>query len=228
MCAWYAITMLAVPSDGKKAHVMKHNEMFAVSAFSTLILFLLTLILNACGSDVVGSTLLMTPTATIPLSVPACVSNQLAGQFIAGGYATGNATGEILLRNVSLSACTIHGNVGLSGQDAHGQRIAATKMNQPRVLTPVILPPHTPMASPGVEPTASAYLALLLIGAYRDDPTSANGVCSDANEVTPVWLVLSVGEVVVPVANDDPTGVGFKAMYGCHGVILGEGAALSS
>lgn len=228
MCACYAITMLAVSRDGKKAHIMKRHELFAVSAFSALILFLLTLILNACGSDVVGSTLLMTPTAAIPLSVPACMSNQLAGQFFASGYATGNATGEILLRNVSSSACVIHGNVGLSGQDAHGQRIAATKMNQPRVLAPVILPPHTPMASPGVEPTAGAYLVMFLIGAYRDDPTSSNGVCSAANEVTPAWLVLSVGAVVVQVANDDPTGVGFKAMYGCHGVILGEGAALSS
>jgi hypothetical protein len=207
---------------------MKRHEMFAMFAFSTLILFLLTLILTACGSDVVGSTLLMTPTVTISLGVPACVSNQLSGQFRAGGYATGNATGEILLRNVSSSACALHGNVGLSGQDAHGQRIAATEMNQPRVLAPVILPPHTPMASPGVEPTAGAYLVMLLIGAYRDDPTSANGVCSDANEVTPARLVLSVGAVVVPVANDDPEGVGFTAMYGCHGVILGEGAALSS
>ena len=127
-----------------------------------------------------------TPTALIPAGIPACHANQLAGQFRAGGYATGNATGELLLHNVS------------------------------------------PMAPPGVEPTVGAYLVLLLIGAYRDDPIAANGLCSAANEVTPSQFVIAVGVVSVQVANWDPAGVDFKSLYGCHGIILGEGASLSS
>jgi hypothetical protein len=197
------------------------------------LLLLILALLAGCGgaaSAVRAAPTLASPTTEAAVNragVPACHANQLAGQFRAGGYATGNITGELLIHNVSPAACTVHGQVSFSGIDAQGERIAATKMNQPQILAPAVLPPNTPAAAPGVEPTAGAYLVLLLIGIYRDDPTAANALCSAANEVTPSQFVIGVGAVSVQVANLDPAGLDFKALYGCHGFILGEGASVS-
>jgi hypothetical protein len=206
-----------------------------------VLFFLGTLVLTACGPVVTSArppALATTtppavststpPTAVSPTSAPVCQPNQLAGQFRAGGLATGNVIAELLVRNMSPSACTLQGRVDFYGTDAQGQRIAPTKMNQPQTLAPTVLPPDTPVAPPLVEPTAGAYLVLPIIGFYRDDPTAANGLCSTANEVTPSQFVIVVGAVSLHVANYDPAGRDFKAMYGCHGLIVGQGASLAS
>jgi hypothetical protein len=197
-------------------------------------LLLLMLALAGCGgagSAVRAQTLATatTPTAAIPAGAPACQANQLAGQFRAGSRATGATTGSLLLRNVSPAACTVRGPVGFAGLDAQGMRIAATKKRSPQTLAPSVLPPNTPASPAGSAPTAGAYLELLLLGFYRDDPTAANGLCSAANEVTPSQFVVAVGAVSVPVANYDPAGVGgVTAMFGCHGDIVAGDAFLSS
>ena len=196
---------------------------------------LLILALAGCGGagSAVGAAPTVatptTPTTVLPAGAPACHANQLAGQFRAGSPATGNATGALLLRNVSPAACTLLGPVGFAGLDAQGMRIAATKKRSPQTLAPSVLPPNTPSAPPGVAPTAGAYLELLLLGAYRDDPTAANGLCSAADAVTPSQFAVAVGAVSVSVANYDPAGVGgWTAMFGCHGDIVAGDAALSS
>jgi hypothetical protein len=79
-----------------------------------------------------------------------------------------------------------------------------------------------------VGPKAGAYLTLSLMGAYRDDPTAANALCSAANEVTPAQFVFAIGTVSVQVANMDPASPSFKTISGCHGAIFASGASLSS
>jgi hypothetical protein len=86
--------------------------------------------------------------------------------------------------------------VDFYGTDAQGQRIAATKMNQPQMLAPSVLPSNTSAAPPSAVPTAQ--------------------------------FVITVGAVTVHVANNDPAGLDFKSIYGCHGVIVGQGISLSS
>ena len=169
-----------------------------------------------------------TPTVALTPSAPACQVTQLAGQFRAGSPATGNVTGEILLRNTSATACALQGKVDFYGVDAQGQRVAGSGMNQPMTLPLVVLPPNAPVLPPSVEATPGAYLEMFLIGAYRDDPTAPNGLCSAANEVTPAQLVISVGSIIVRVTNYDAAGGHFPSMMGCYGRILGEGASLSS
>ena len=168
-----------------------------------------------------------TPTPTIAPRAQACQQTQLAGQFRAGSPATGNTTGEILVRNTSTSACAMLGNVDFYGVDAQGNRIAGSGMNGHVTLAPSILPPNTPTEPAGVEPTPGDYLVMFLLGAYRDDPAAPNGLCSAANEVTPAQLALSVGNITVRVTNYDAAGGHFPSMMGCHGMILGEGASLS-
>lgn len=159
---------------------------------------------------------------------PACQPNQLALQLRTGGFATGNDTGELLVRNISPSVCSLQGKVDFYGVDAQGKRIAGSRMNQPQTLAPMELPPNTPAVPPGAQEAPGAYLVMGILGAYRDDPSASNGLCSAANEVTPSQLVLVVGSVTLQVANYDPAGGTNKSMYGCHGVILGEGVSLSS
>lgn len=173
-----------------------------------------------------STTLMSVPTDAPPITM-GCRPNQLVGQFIAGGLGTGNQFAEILVRNVSPSACSLQGSVGFSGIDAHGERIAGVRMNQPETLRSVTLPPATPAVPPGVAPASDAYLVMYLMGAYRDDPNAPNGLCSVANEITPSQFVTSIGDVSIHVVNDDRAGISFKSLEGCHGAILGEGAALS-
>lgn len=170
-----------------------------------------------------------TVAATLPPTPSAqpCQATQLAGQFRAVSPATGNVTGEILVRNTSDTACAVQGNVDFYGIDAQGQRLAGGSMNQPESLAPVVLPPNTPVLPSGVEPTPGAYLVMFVMGAYRDDPTAPGLVCTAANEITPAKLVVAVGSIRVSATNYDAAGGHFPSMVGCHGKILGEGASLS-
>jgi len=168
-----------------------------------------------------------TPTATLTPSEPACQITQLAGQFRAGSPATGNVTGGILLRNSSATACGVQGTVDFYGVNAQGQRVPGSGMYQPQTLALVVLPPNTPVLPPSVAVTPGAYLVMSLTGAYRDDPTAPNGLCSATNEITPARLVLSVGSISVSVTNYDAAGGHFPSMMGCHGKIIGGDAFLS-
>lgn len=172
-----------------------------------------------------------TPTITPVPPAPDCAASQLATQLIVAGPATGNLTGSILIWNSSPTACSMSGAVGFAGLDATGAPIAAVQMNRPRTLASVYLPPDAPTPVRGVEPAAGAYLDMLVIGAYRDDPTDSatNGMCAAVNEVTPAAFLLTIGPVALRIPNDDPQPNlwGNHALYGCHGAILGEGIGLS-
>ncbi|HEX9036155.1 MAG TPA: hypothetical protein VF808_04110 [Ktedonobacterales bacterium] len=170
-----------------------------------------------------------TPTAT-PRAMD-CQISQIAATFRIGEASAGDMFATIYLRNISAEPCALEGEVGFYGVDASGARIKGTGMNQPVWLMPVVLPPHTPAPPLSVSPTPGAYVEVIFIGAYRDDPTNAsgNGLCSAANEVTPARFVVSIGTVTMRVANDDPQSgrPDLTSVEGCHGVILGESASHS-
>jgi hypothetical protein len=164
-----------------------------------------------------------TPAAsdTAPPSAPICQPSQLSTAFEMGSPATGNLTGSIWVWNTSVTACSLEGAVSFAGLDAHHQPIVGVKMNQSATLSLMELPPHTPALSPGVAPAPGAYLEWTILGAYRDDPNSANGLCASANEVTPAWFVVTVGAVSLSVKNYTAQSVvGLHAIEGCHGTIL--------
>jgi hypothetical protein len=172
------------------------------------------------------------PTATRQPAAPDCLSNQLATQFILGGVGTGNMFATILVRNTSPTACSMEGTQDVYGVDTQGVRVTVAQTNPPAPLARVVLPPRTPATSPGASPTPSAYLMILLVGAYRDDFTDAstNGLCTATHEVTPARFVVTIDSVMLQVANYQTVSgwAGSHSIYGCHGAIGVGGAFLSS
>jgi hypothetical protein len=156
-----------------------------------------------------------------------CRSPDLAGQFRGGGYATGNDFGEILIRDVAASPCMIGGALGFTALDMAGRPIGRATLNLPSTIPPTVLTANTRSARDGNAPTIRAYLIVPLIGAERDDPTTANGLCNLNDEIRPTTLIVEIGSVCVPVANYDPNSPQVTAVYGCHGTVLAEGASIS-
>jgi hypothetical protein len=172
-----------------------------------------------------------TPTATPLPDAPDCRASQLAAQFGMGGVGTGNMFGTILLRNVSATACSMEGAQRFYGVDAQGRRVTVNHFNQLQSLARVVLPPPTPVSLPGVSPTPGAYLEILIMGAYRDDWTTAgeNGLCTAASEVMPARFVVTIGAVTLRLPNYSPVAgwAGFHGVEGCHGAIGAGGALLT-
>ncbi len=195
-----------------------------------MLTLIMSLALAGCTTAMAGgasTTLKISPTATpaatdtAPPNAPTCQPGQLSTAFEMGPPATGNMTGSIWVWNMSATACSLEGAVSFVGLDAQRQRIANVGMNQLTLTTPVVLPPHTPALAPGVAPAPGEYLTWLILGAYRDDPNSANGLCSSANEVTPAWFVVTVGSISIKVKNyTAQTIMGLHSIEGCHGAIF--------
>lgn len=212
----------------KRAHV----------AGASMILLLTIFVLAACDSGgptraahatatSTSTAVSIPPTSNALASVPACQVSQLAMQFFEGSPATGNVTGSLLIRNTSANPCSLQGAVDFYGADAQGQRLAG-RMSNPTTLAIVELPPNTPAFTEGASPTAGAYLIMLVLGAYRDDPNGPNALCAPVNEVTPAYLVVTLGSVTLKAANYDPHADPFHEIYGCHGAIFAGAPRLSS
>lgn len=173
-----------------------------------------------------------TPTNTPIPSAPDCLASQLAGQFWLGGVGTGNMFGTIVMRNISSTACSMEGNQRTYGVATNGARVTTSLQSPPLPLERVVLPPHTPAASPETDLTPRAYLEIFLIGAYRDDPTGSSTayLCTAANEVTPARFVVTIGLATLRVVNYDPVPgwANMHAIEGCHGAIGAGSAFLSS
>lgn len=167
------------------------------------------------------------PTATSQPTSPPCASSQLAARVGVGGLGAGNELGSVSIRDVSSSACGLQGAVTLVALDAHGQPIPAIKMSQPTTLAYVSLPPNTPATPPSGSDGAGDYVVLGLMGAYRDDPSASNGLCSQANEVVPAQFMVTIGSVSIKAPNYDADSRSLKSMEGCHGQIAGVNIGLS-
>jgi hypothetical protein len=156
-----------------------------------------------------------------------CRAADLRGQFRAGGLATGQDFGTILVRTVGRHNCRISGHVSFAAYLRSGAADRRTSTSHDLGWQPqfrgsgaaVTLRAHAGRFRGHQDPRG--YLQAVLDGNERDDPRRANGLCRARDEVTPHSLVLTIGRYTVHVRNHDPAKVytGHHGIYGCHGEI---------
>jgi hypothetical protein len=127
-------------------------------------------------------------------SWPACTDSQLAVAYRAGGLATGNDFGVLLIRDTSAMPCTLTGPVQVTGLAPDGAAVTGT------VQVPVAGPA---MLSSAGQPDALVG-QILLSADFRDDPTTANGLCEPFWVVPATWRVVLASGRSLSVANADP------------------------
>jgi hypothetical protein len=88
----------------------------------------------------------------------------------------------------------------------------------------VVLPAHATFADlAGIDSSTTSYAVVTVVGFYRDDPQSPNGLCTAAHTTTPYSLRFSFGGVRLDVRNWDPSDTsvpaGIHAVFACHGAV---------
>jgi hypothetical protein len=154
-------------------------------------------------------------------AAPDCVSGQLGARFIGGGGGGGNDFGEIVIWNPGAEPCQLHGHVRFAGYYPDGSRDSHAVMAHPLTSAVVTLPSNMPPYRDLQD--QSGYLAALLMGPERDDPSQPNALCRPQDEGTPAVLVLSLGSVTIRATNEDRESPQNTSVYGCHGRVLLEG-----
>jgi hypothetical protein len=159
--------------------------------------------------------------------VRSCRRHQLRVQFEEGGNATGQNFGTVLIRNIGATRCVMTGRVAFAAYYASRLRDNNTSVDRPRRPRSYILPPRVPRRMK--QRPSRGYLAAVLMGADRDDPRRANGICAYRDERAPETLVVRIGSETLHVSNNgprssypQPNSPRQGAVYGCHGVITFE------
>jgi hypothetical protein len=145
-----------------------------------------------------------------------CALSDLAFDYYSGGLGMGSDFGEILIRDISPQPCTFSGAVGLTGVSADGTPRTATQRYS--TSSPLSLSARTPaLDNNGDLPTGATAAHLHLAAGYRDDPTSADGLCT-RNEVVPASFRLTLlgGTRLVPNV-DDQASPGEHSLFTCKG-----------
>ena len=157
-----------------------------------------------------------------------CTRRDLRGQFQTGEEGAGNLLTTVVVGNTSGAACVLPGPVRLVGLDRSGRPVTERSScdgfrlpGQPCVA-PVVLPAHATFTDlAGIDTATPKYAVVVVVGFYRDDPQSPNGLCTPAHKTTPYTLRLSFGAVTLDVRNWDPSMTsappGIHAVFACHG-----------
>ncbi len=159
-----------------------------------------------------------------------CTRRDLRGQFQTGEEGAGNLLTTVVVGNTSGAACVLPGPVRLVGLDRSGRPVTERSScdgfrlpGQPCVA-PVVLPAHATFTDlTGIDIATPKYAVVVVVGFYRDDPQSPNGLCTPAHTTTPYTLRLSFGAVTLDVRNWDPSMTsaprGIHAVFACHGFV---------
>lgn len=153
---------------------------------------------------------------------PACTATQLAAIYVGGGLATGNDMGNVVVRDVSPSWCTLSGSSQVIGLNTGGAVVTNTvtdPISTPVVLSPTAPPPanaHSESQPP--LPPGDIEADLFFSADYRDGP-QPNGLCDTLQVVPATWRVVLPGQIVVTTSNSDPSNVqgGFTRFTTCQG-----------
>jgi hypothetical protein len=131
---------------------------------------------------------------------PGCLRGQLSLSYRAGGLATGNDFGVILVRDVSASSCRLAGRLQITGVSPTAQPVTNTvtaAIASPGVLAPNMQP------VPDLAPVPLGVLTWLLAAPYRDDPASPSGLCAAHYVIPARWRVRLPDGSLVMVPNRD-------------------------
>jgi hypothetical protein len=158
-------------------------------------------------------------TVAVPSSPP-CRAAQLSAAYVGGGLATGNDMGNVVVRDVSPSWCTLSGTSELTGLNENG--VTVTNVVSEPLSTPFVLSPNAP-ATMNAHSQSQRPLPLGVIEAdiffsadYRDGP-QPNGLCDTLQVVPAAWRVVLSGQIVLTTDNNDPSNVGFTQFTTCKG-----------
>lgn len=152
-----------------------------------------------------------------------CRPVQLVARFASGGFGTGNLFGGVVVRDTSRHPCLLRGPVGFSAVEADGAvDLNATVIRDRRTRhVDALLPPTKQWAR-----RHPNFVDFILQGEYRDDRHGPRALCTNANEVTPAMLIITVGRLRFAVTNRDlrdRSAWGVTTIYGCHGNIMLSG-----
>lgn len=132
---------------------------------------------------------------------PPCAFAQFAFSYSAGGAGFGNDFGAVRVRNTGARWCELRGPLGLVGRGPDGSPV--TQSLTYRVMPDLVLSPDARPVAPGHTIPVGVVTGVIQIGAeYRDDPRSADGICT-AGRVVPTYWSVSVGGGVAAVPNHD-------------------------
>lgn len=139
----------------------------------------------------------------------ACSSNQLALSFLGGGAGAGNDFATILVRDVSVRACTLAGPFRITGIGSDASAVTTT-VSEPLTGVTVLTPNAGPLrwrppgTLSGTRP--GEFVGVIsLMSEYRDGPSNVdNGLCAPLWVVPSAWRVTLPGGQALTVANSDP------------------------
>jgi hypothetical protein len=173
----------------------------------------------AQARSAVGTPSTVTPAPSRPaLQANDCSVDALALAYYSGGPGAGNDFGSLVLANTSAEPCTLVGPLRVVGIDARG--VADTNGVTGDVKGDLVL-----TARGGFPPVRSGFpsdltdAGIALGAAYRDDPTSANGLCTE-HQVIPVgWRLTFANGSHRTVANRGkyPSYPSFRSLITCRG-----------
>jgi hypothetical protein len=164
------------------------------------------------------------PSYSPPPSAPAkvaaarpCRSAQLGLTYIGGGLATGKDFGSVAIWNTGDAGCLLQGAVTATPLDRRGRQIRGRPWTSTARAHGVYLSPRGVVTTGAQRPPAGdSWVALILSGNERADPSQPNGLCRPADEITPhYWRITVVGHPYL-VRNLARDGADVPRLYGCH------------
>lgn len=170
-----------------------------------------------------GATSSAAPTTRTPIPPPTrvrsplCTWPELAIDYYGGGAGAGSDFGLIRLRDVAATPCEIGATVRLVGLNAAG--VPDTERLTYRAPPFFTLTPRTRRIEAGRQaPTGIAVATIQIAASYRDDPTSANGLCQARRVIPARWRVtLATGSGTVANASNDDPFPAFRSLLTCAG-----------
>ncbi len=153
-----------------------------------------------------------------PLTASDCSDDALALAYYSGAAATGNDFGTLVLANTQAEPCTLVGPLRIVGVDARG--VADTNAVTVEVAGHLILTAHGefPPVRSGF-PSGLNDAGIVLVAEYRDDSTSANGMCTEHQVIPVAWRLTLPNGSHRTVANKGryPSSPRFGSLITCRG-----------
>jgi hypothetical protein len=159
-----------------------------------------------------------TPPAT-PARYPSCTVSQLTLDYYGRTTHHGNDFALIRIRDTAIQPCALTGPVGVVGIGSGGSTDTPTLMYA--VMNGIVLTPNAARVSvTGPPPRGEVVADLTLAADYRDDPSSAGGLCNRQG-VTPSSWRLTFPDGPRMVANTalipNPGTTGLSGLATCRG-----------
>lgn len=144
--------------------------------------------------------------ADVTVKPPSCRASQLQASYLGSMPGAGNDLGTIVLRDAARRSCRLTGPISITGLDAAGHVVTTTITY--RQVGQLRENGASPARENGAMLRKGLVASIPVWAEYRDDPASANGLCTGHQVEPATWRITLPSGTSLRTRNADPAGNG--------------------